>query len=350
VYDDQSGALVRQEPDPAFVPVIAEIFARTINEDAGYAIAQDLNRRGIPSPHEVRAARLGQPVTDPYPWTLEQVLRIVRNPTYTGLRTHNEDGRKPGERAHIVGPAKWAGIVDRDTWELAQLIVERPSRRTARDQTVKHLLSGIALCGICGSPCRVISNRGYPSYACWGGPAKRGTSCVARLQAPVDDHVTESILKRLSAEDASLMFEVSDDRRDAIAEAKVELARLEARLEEFRHAAEDEDRIRAGTALSGDEWARQLRILTPMIEAARARTVARVVPPLIQQGLDAPDKWAWWYGDADDPDDEGLPVADRRAVVQFLVTVTIHKSPFKNGVRGFHPELIEIDWDRRAPA
>lgn len=349
IYNPLTRALDRQEADPEQAAVVAEIFQRVADGDTGYSIADDLNTRWVPSPHQARSERLGHAIEAPYPWTLEQVHRIASNPTYAGLRAHDELSAPKKLTRTIVAVGKWDGIVTRELYDQVQLTLSlNPTRGKPRDSTAKHLLTGIAECGVCGATCRLLKNRGYPSYSCWGTPQKRGKFCVARVQPPVDDYVTESILKRLSKADAALLFQ-PEDRQDDITAARIELARLEERLEEYKRAAEDTELIRAGTALSGEALARQERILTPLIAAARARTVPRGIPALIQQGLDAADKWVWWYGDPEDSEDEGLPLGDRRSVIRHLVTVTIQKSPYKHGVRGFHPHLIDIDWwvDRR---
>lgn len=327
VYDDTSGALLRQEPDPVYAPVIAEIFRRTVAEHAAYTIAQDLDTRGIPSPHEARVARLGQPVDDPYPWTLEQVLRIVRNPTYAGLRAHNEGGLKPGARATIVGEAAWDGIVDRETWEHAQLIVERPARRTTSDLSVKHLLSGIAVCGVCGSGCRLIKNRGYPSYACWGGPNRRGTCCVTRSQLPVDTLVAETLILWAVQPDIVERLAAAQNDDDATLAAR-EVGELQRQLDDL---AELVIARKMTPALAGRVEAR----LLPQLDAARRRAVPQDVAPEVMRFV-GPNARRVWTDD--------LTVPERRRIVRALVTVAIQRSPYSNGVRGFDPDLIDIDW------
>ena len=163
---------------------------------------------------------------------------------------------------------------------------------------------------------------------------------MCRRTTHVDDYVTESILKRLSRPDAALLFAADDsDDADDVAVARRELAELEERLEEVRVSAED-----PVNGISITTAARIERALEPQIAAARARTVPHNMPALIRQGLAAPDKWVWWYGNGGNPEEDGLSVPDRRFVVRELLTVAILKSPSRNGARGFDPSLITIDW------
>lgn len=327
-YDTNTGALKRQYADPVLGSIVAEIFERIVNGESGYSIAGDLNRRSVPSPHEARAARLGQTVDVPYPWTLEQVHRIVRNPTYAGLRTHDEKGTKK-YRATIVGPGKWDGIVSREVFEQAQFVVEQPRRRTVTDLAVKHLLSGIAVCGVCGSIVRVIKNRGYPSYACWGGPAKRGTCCVSRRQPPVDALVAETLIEL--AEQPDVVERFAAHRADpAHAKALVELAELEDRLAGFLAQA-------SRGRVSPESFATIEANLKPQIEAARARVARRQLSPQAAAfvGPGARERWKRMEDD----------IPARRLIVRELLQVTILKSPpDRAGVKGFDPELVDVRW------
>lgn len=340
-YDPTTGALMSQEPDPVFAPVVAEMFTRAAAGDSLYSIALDFNTRGLTSPHEVRAARNGRDVPR-YPWSPQLVLRMLRNPTYAGLRVHNEGGLKPGQPPTVVGPATWEHIVTRETFDHAQVILNDPSRnQRPADMSVKHLLTGIALCGVCGSRCRAVKNRGYPSYACWGPPEHPGRSCVSRLQEPVDIMVTATLLTRLNDRDtAGVLARYSDTDRTDHAAARIELEQLQARLEEFRAAAEDPDLIRAGRALPVDAWMRQQAVLEPLIADARRRATPVSVPSIVRRALESGDVWRWWHGDPEVPG-SALSLPERRELVRALVTVRI--LPSRKGARGFDPSLISIE-------
>jgi site-specific DNA recombinase len=321
VHDTATGRVIDRVPDDTIAPIVAEIVRRVGDGDAGYTIATDLDRRGVPSPHAYRSARLGREVAEPYPWTLEQVHRIAKNPAYAGLRTY---------KGKVVGDGTWKPIVTLAEHGRAVARLSAPgrsSRSNPSDSTAKHLLSGIALCGVCGSPCRMLPNRGYPSYVCWGKPAKRGTGCVSRVQLPVDILVAETIIEWAERPDiAARLAEQHGD--DGAAAAAAEVVDLQQQLDDLADAVIGQ---RMTPALAGRIEAG----LLPQLEEARARSIPRTVPTEVRN-LVGPHARRRWENDID--------VAEQRRIVRALVEVTILKSPYKNGVRGFDPDLVKIRW------
>jgi site-specific DNA recombinase len=321
VYDSGTGRVVDRVPDAQTAPVVVEIVRRVGAGDAGYAIAGDLNSRAVPSPHEHRSSRLGREVVDPYPWTLEQVHRIAKNPTYAALRVH---------KGKVVGDATWEPIVTLAEHSRAVGRLSAPgrdNRRNPSDSTAKHLLSGIALCGVCGSPCRMLPNRGYPSYVCWGGPAKRGTGCVSRVQLPVDVLVAETIIEWAQRPDIAAKLAAQHDD-DGATLAAAEVVDIQQQLDDLADAVIGQ---RMTPALAGRIEAG----LLPQLEEARARSIPRSVPVEVRN-LVGPHARRRWENDID--------VAEQRRIVRALVEVTILKSPYKNGVRGFDPDLVTVRW------
>jgi len=312
-YDPHTRALVRQRADEETGPIVAEIVRRVAAGDPGYAIAADLTARGVPSPYAFRSARLGRELPAPQPWTLEQVHRIARNPTYAGLRSHKG----------AVTAGTWDPIVSLEEHGAAVARLSAPGRRNWTDASTKHLLTGIAKCGVCGSRCRLTKNRGYPSYSCWGG---KGTGCVARIQDPVDELVEEAILARMERPEAiAQMAAAAGD--DTAAEANRELAALEQRLAEL---ADLVDAQQMTATLAGRVEAK----LLPQLEEARRRAVQTSIPPEVLKlaGPGARGRWA------------ENTMEERRRIVRALVEVTIHRSQRKHGTRGFDPNLIDIRW------
>src|SRR5206468_4129203 len=77
-------------------------------------------------------------------------------------------------------------------------ILRDPQRRTAASSAHRHLLSGIASCGVCGSACRILVAHGTrpKAYVC------TDKFCVRRKQVAVDDLVERVVIARLSQPDA----------------------------------------------------------------------------------------------------------------------------------------------------
>lgn len=312
VYHLHTGAPIGREPDPTTSLVVREIVRRVLAADPNYQIAKDLNRRGVVSPHAFRLQRQGKPIDDARPWTINLVRAVAENPSNAALRTHN---------GVVVGDATWEPLISVEDFHAVRARFADPARRSTRDREVRHLLPGIALCGVCGEPCRRVVNHDYPSYVC------RGHSCVSRLQKFVDLLVVDTLLERLGDVDAGTIF-AREDSTGQIAAAVAELAELEARLEEFRVSAESPDGISVATL------ARMEARYGPLIADARGRSVPAHVPAVVRDLVQAPNVGEYW---------ESLSVARRRVAVKHLVTVTILPTTTR-GPKGFDPSRVRITW------
>lgn len=157
----------------------------------------------------------------------------------------------------------------------------------------------------------------HPSYRC----ADR--SCVSRNRRDVDDLVTKVILGRLSRSDAAglLVPDRSDEARAAAEQAATLRARLDVAADDYADGKIDRRQLERITAR-----------LRPQINAAQARSRTVDDSPLLA-GLAGPDVSEVWAG---------LPLTRRRAVVDVLVTVTIHRAA--QGARTFDPDAVKIEW------
>lgn len=302
-YDPTTGALLRQVPDEEQAPVVREIVRRVIAGDGVRTIASDLSDRGVPRPRPPRSR-----ATNVDDWLGSTVRRIALSPTYAGLRTH---------RGEIVGDATWQPLINRDDHERAVAILTDGARQTrAGDSTARHLLSGIALCGECSTPMRVLTNRGkYRSYVC----AQRGCMKVTRTAGPLEGHVVETLLALL--EDVT-PDGAGTDGSPELARARDEVAALEQRLAGFTDSAADGD-------LSPASLARIEQRLTPQIRQARARVRDLARP----SGIDAEvldDPRAWW---------DAATMQGRRALLRSSLRVVVGKAP---KTRTFDPAHVAV--------
>lgn len=296
-FDPDTGKPVRRVPDETTAPIVQECLRRVLAGDALYAIAADLRARGLRSP---RGAD----------WRPEQVRRLAISPTYAGLRTH---------LGEVVGTAVWEPLVSLGDHRAAVAKLTDPRRRSWVDGSVKHLLVGIATCGVCGAPCRRIQNRNTPSYACGAG------FHVARVQSKVDDLVVRVIIARLSRPDALKVFTVGGDSA-ATAAAAEEARELRARLEGFYDAAAAGDLTPTGLA-------RIEAGLLPKIRDAEGRAQPQGLPPGLA-GLAGPDVAERWAS---------LGVPARREIVRTLLRVRL-LSVGGRAYRRFDPDSVAIEW------
>src|SRR4051812_24156956 len=126
---DGRGELVAQVPDEATAPIVREAARRVLDGETPFAVAQDFDRRGIPTPRN--GSR----------WDLTMIKRLCINPGYAGKRVH---------QGRVVGDATWPPLLDEGAHLALVARLGDPRRRSQRDSSAKHLLSGIVTCGTCG--------------------------------------------------------------------------------------------------------------------------------------------------------------------------------------------------------
>jgi len=227
---------------------------------------------------------------------------ILRNPRVAGMLP---DGR----------PAQWAPIVPEDTWRGVVAVLADPARR--RNRGPMRLLTGIAVCGLCGATINGgVTRTGAPTYRC------SATKHLDRLAQPVDEYVREIVLHYLARERISA--EPTGDTGALAQEAEA----LRARLNEAA------DLFAAGN-ITGQQLARTTATMTTALEAVEARMVAAMGTaalhglPLTLDALRA----TW----------EGADVDRRRAILR-AVGIQIAVDPPGRGVRRFDPDTVRIDW------
>jgi site-specific DNA recombinase len=295
VYDDKK--LVGQEPDPDEAPIVREIARRFLSGESSYSISEDLNARGVPLPTGTK-------------WSETRIRRILTNPSYTGKRTHN---------GKVVADATWEPILDQKTFDACVAKYADPARRSYRGGAdVKHLLSGIARCGKCGSPLYAGVSRGWSVYVC-----KAGKGHLGRSRDHLDAYVTTVVLERLATLDVDDLTAEAPEAADARHEADELRGRLDDALAEFT----------AGS-LSAGMLAKIEADLEPRIadaeRRARAASPSPAVASLAGEGVDA--RW------------DALTVEQRREVVRLLMHMTVLPSTRPQGSKGFDPDAVRIEW------
>jgi site-specific DNA recombinase len=265
------------------------------------AIVADLNARGT-------TTSTGRA------WRPTELQRVLVRPRNAGLMVH---------RGQIVGPAGWPPILDEATWRGVRAVLQDPGRRTNTTVARRWLLSGLAVCGVCGDPVRSFSASGQrrktkPVYTCRTGKH------VVRDAAACDQLVEAVILERLSRPDARELL-TGDQRADtavlhlrdsALAERLVELGRL------YGDGTIDAPQLQAATA---SIRAQRERITAELAASSRGSVLAGVA--------DAPDPARVWAG---------LDLSRRRAIIDTLATVTI--LPARRGRRpGWQPGQSYFD-------
>lgn len=337
VYDEETRDLLRVEPRPEQARVVVEAAHRVLAREPFYSIAKDFNARGIPTR---RAKR--NPPRENEAWTPSTVKQMLRLPAYAGKRDYC---------GSIVGDAMWPALIPFEQWQQLQAIVGAPSRKGPRDHTARYLLSGIALCGVCGAPLKSQKHtyiprrmsadggpqprRTYRSYVCPGIPGIRRPDGVPSWHAGMrmnllDDIVVAQLLQHVR--DTTIPAEAAG------ADEKTWAMRMDL-LEEIAAHESYLDSVRAQAAaarrfeLALDQQAR----VQPFIDAARRKIADLMTPnPLVRVLSDAPDSRQAW---------DALELPEQRRLVRTTMTPVLHR--IRDAERGHSdpiPQRVEVIW------
>lgn len=242
------------------------------------SLMRDLNHRGV-------TTTMGNQ------WSYPTVRQLLMRPRNAGLSEY---------RGEVVGAAQWPAIVAEDDWRAVCSILKDPSRRRSNTNATKHLLSGIAKCGVCGQGLKsavVVDRSGIrrPIYRCHVYPTAK------HLDASVNFSAYTVLLH--PGVRAALAPPQDDDARARQAEVEA----LRRRLDGVADAIADGDL----SPVEGGRASARIRTKLDALESASARHASsRVIDQLVTSRHLA-DTWAQ------------LSLAKRREVINTLMTVTV---------------------------
>ncbi|MGW6535408.1 recombinase family protein [Streptomyces sp. NPDC055011] len=310
---------------PEEMPEVVKAYETFVVTRSISGITRDLRERGILN-------------KDGDAWTNNGVRHVLKNPRYAALR----------EYEGVLYEGKWPAGIPEDLWRAAQHIFETEDRATSPGPARRHLLSGIALCGVCADGTTVTSGsrgskksevaevdddrpRGVAELHAGGREATtqltyrcRLSKHLSRNMEPVDLLVEEFIFARLTRPDAAELFH--DETAPGAEDLRTQAVALRARLKALAAAFADDDEadvmeFRDATRLLRERLA---GIESRMAHPQRARILAGLV--------DADDVRAAW---------KRLSLDRRRAVVDLLAEVTVDRAG-AGGRRPFNPDTVRI--------
>lgn len=303
VRDPGTGKIVERVIEPSEASIIREIAERLLAGQTAYSIAVDLNDRDISTGQPSRAG-----------WTTTTILRLVQRPYLAGKRTH---------RGKLT-QGTWEPILTEDQQlRLSAIINNRP--KPSRGSEPRSLLSGTAMCGVCGWPMYryLASAPSKPAYRCSNRPHH-----TSRDIEKTDAVVIEKLIEAINNYRDDLTLRVSEgdaaDQQPDVSEFLNQAREAKQRLDALQQSY-----IAGKTAV--DDWEMMSAAIREQIETAnsRAQNAAVTSSPLLAI-INTPAEEMW----------EMFTFEEQRRFVRAAVEVKIHKPP-RRGTR-FDRELIEV--------
>lgn len=220
----------------------------------------------------------------------------------------------------VVGEGLWPPLWSVEQHHRLVAMLTDPARRNSGPgREARHLLTGIAKCGLCG---KGLWHKDTPSTRAKGMPPFYACPCgkIARRQDMLDKLVIAAVFARLNKLDPALLTQGDDEEVKA---AQAEAMALQARLDGFVASAADGDLTPRALAVIEQR-------LLPQIAAAQERARPRYQSDLV--GKLAADPALW----------ESFTVSEQREVVESLVTIKVMPTAARGRAK-FRPEDVVIE-------
>jgi DNA invertase Pin-like site-specific DNA recombinase len=292
--------IVDEPINEAQAAIVREIVTRSLAGESLYGIAEDFNRRGVPSPRRAES------------WTPTTVRWLAIRPANAALRIHNGQ----------TYPAVWAPIITAEQYASVTAIFTDPRRRTKPPGTgvARTLLSGIAIWGPNGSP----------MYAAESQRIYRAQRGGQRMREDLDAYVSDIVAEWFDSDEAKkLLAELSTDAgRAALVDEERISKRMKAAARAFGTFAITEEQL---IAINAE--------LMPDLQDAQRRA---------RRYTDTEtDLWADLVGNGAAFD--RLPLDRKRAIIRARFRVVVW--PKRNaGSHRWEPETIEVTGADAAPS
>lgn len=306
-YNEHTGRLLRQvvhEPEAA---VIREAAAAVAAGKSLRSIAAKFQERGVPTP----GGGVG--------WESTTVRQLLLRESLIGKRAH---------LGAVVADGVWDAILEPEVYYACVKILRDPARLNHQESGVKHLMAGIARCGLCREGRLYVAPMGTGmSYRC------RVCMKPSMRKELLEAAVKSTFLAYVERPEFAEALEVPVDDPGAVT-AGARLAAMEAQLAESTRLASTWDAALGRFALSATRLAAVEAELLPQIEAARAALVDRTVPAVVRD-LAGPQAREVW---------KRYDLAQRRAAIRGVVRVYLNRG--QRGVGAVTPGRFTWEWLR----
>jgi site-specific DNA recombinase len=286
--------------------IIREMAERILAGDSLRSLANDLNRRQIPT-------------VSGREWKTQVVRRLLLSARISGQRSHKDQ---------IVATAVWPAIITPEQGARLALLFGDPTRKTNRAAR-RYLLSGIMRCAVCDT--RMIGRPradGARRYICAKGPGLPGCGGVAILAEPMERFIVEAVLHRLDSPALAAALAGGTPPDEVPAATRLEFETSSRELDEL--AAAYGQRL-----ITLPEWLIARKPIEARIENAK-RSLARhtktsILAPYVGASSKLRELW------------EELPLARQRAIVAAILDrVSISRAAQRRGA--FDESRAEPVW------
>jgi DNA invertase Pin-like site-specific DNA recombinase len=301
------------------VPTESELIVKwadqILNKDISLkAILREIRQNGIPS------ASGGK-------WNGRTLKQVLTKPTVAGFAVHTSKikDETTGETRTVTtlkSTEAWKPILDEDTWKkLCEKLNNSPADAN-RGNEPKHLLTGIATCGICDDGTTVRANgsgtlRGKKGYQC------DKIAHIHRNITLVDAWVERNITAYISKYGPDLL------KPEPTADINADKLREEAK--ELRKRQSEQLDLHSEGLIDKTQLQRKLREFKERLSVIDAQLAQADKPdPLPEFRRHGPTRKIWF----------GLPLARKRAIIRQLVEIKM--LPIGRRGPGFDPDSVEI--------
>jgi site-specific DNA recombinase len=279
--------------------LIREAVRRLIAGDSLRGIVVDWMKRGEQTPTGGK-------------WHNVNLRRMLLSPRLIGMRLHNDK----------LYPGTWEPIISVEDYEAVKAILEDPARyKHERGGLPKHLLSGMAYCGLCGNKLSVRKRYNNRIYYCSQNPPAGGCGKIQRVADKLEALITEAIFVAVETETWNRTSEEPDD---PVAPLYQELARLQGVYDRLEDKVAREVIKESTAKRQRFELDREMEAVRREIDRHRGGQVIGLVPRNLR------DVW---------PD---LSLDRRRNIIK-AVLVKVSVNPQPNAVV-FDPGAIVAEW------
>lgn len=243
--------------------VVRELFELYEQHGSALTVARMLNKLGRTTKRHRSAT--GQLRTG-HQWTKDAVLRVLRNPIFSGMMPHGNDLHE-GEHEAIIEPKRYERI------RAALDSRSRVSKRTGRNPA--YLLTGLLRCKRCGGALTPASTRNgtreYRYYRCVTRDKKGSKACEAKpLPAEeLEKFVAERI--QVATADGALAIEIAESLKERTSRKRRE---LQAERRELPREIETLSAERKALMDNGQTDTEREQELSALVERYEARQAA----------------------------------------------------------------------------